>query len=186
MDPMASRDALIRRSTAGSPLSMLFFWKPEPAAEPPGAECLSQWYPSGFVHDETRYLTAEHWMMHQKALLFDDVAMAAKILREPSPARVQILGRGIGAYVQSTWIEHRVDIVTRGNLLKFQQSPELRRYLLDTAEAVLVEASPQDRIWSIGLAADDPHACDPRLWRGENLLGFALMRVRSLLRAGIE
>ena len=72
----------------------------------------------------------------------------------------------------------------RGNLAKFQQHPTLSAFLAGTADRVLVEASPSDRIWGIGLAADDPRAVNPEKWRGLNLLGFALMEVRRVL-AGV-
>lgn len=73
-------------------------------------------------------------------------------------------------------------VVVNGNLHKFGQNPELRDFLLSTGDKVLVEASPYDKIWGIGLDANNPDACAPKLWKGENLLGFALMEVRGLLR----
>ena len=70
-----------------------------------------------------------------------------------------------------------------GNLGKFDQNPDVRRFLLGTGSRELVEASPVDDIWGIGLAADDPHAQDPATWRGLNLLGRALVEVRAALAA---
>lgn len=70
-----------------------------------------------------------------------------------------------------------------GSVHKFGGDPELREFLLNTGDRVLVEASPMDRIWGIGLAADDPRAENPASWRGLNLLGFALMDARAELRA---
>ena len=82
---------------------------------------------------------------------------------------------------EETWIAHREAIVLEGSIHKFSQHPDLRTFLLSTGDRVLVEASPVDPIWGIGLAADDPRATDPGKWRGLNLLGFALMKTRDLL-----
>ena len=76
-----------------------------------------------------------------------------------------------------------MDIVVAGNLAKFEQNVALERYLLGTGDAVLVEASPRDRIWGIGMGASNPDAQNPERWRGGNLLGFALMEVRARLMA---
>ena len=73
------------------------------------------------------------------------------------------------------------EIVKKGNFAKFSQSNQLMEYLLGTGNKILVEASPKDTIWGIGLSEDSPKACNPHLWRGENLLGFALMDVRDML-----
>lgn len=90
-------------------------------------------------------------------------------------------GRSVRGFVDSVWVEHRATIVVEGNCAKFSQSPALQQYLLDTKQRFLVEASPVDRIWGLGRAADDEHVHNPLMWRALNLLGFALMRVREQL-----
>lgn len=85
-------------------------------------------------------------------------------------------------YDEHAWAARRFDLVTLGNLAKFEQDQALRHHLLSTGHDVLVEASPHDTIWGIGLGRDAPEATDPRSWRGQNLLGFALMRTRAVLR----
>lgn len=172
---------LIRSHNTGSLPPFLHFWKPDKSGPELGAECLSQWYPSAFVHEGVEYKTAEHWMMHRKALLFGDHGIAEQILEEPHPFRVQQIGRHVSGFRLEDWVAARFEIVVQGNLLKFGQSPHLRDYLLGTHPAILVEASPQDRIWGIGLRSEDPGALDPRIWPGDNLLGFALMKVRQHL-----
>ncbi len=168
---------------AGHKVKFLLFWGHQPQRDGSiGPGCLSQWWPAPFDVERVRFATAEHYLMWRKAVLFDDAETAAKVLVAPHPHAAKTLGRQVAGFDQQTWDEHRYDIVVAGNLAKFGQHPELRRYLLGTGERVLVEASPVDRIWGIGLAADDPAARDPARWRGLNLLGFALMRVRALLR----
>jgi hypothetical protein len=89
----------------------------------------------------------------------------------------------VKGFADAEWVTGRFDIVVRGNLAKFGKNAELRIYLVNTGGQVLVEASPVDRIWGAGLAADDPRVQNPEQWPGINLLGFALMKVRAMLRA---
>jgi ribA/ribD-fused uncharacterized protein len=116
-------------------------------------------------------------------LLFEDLAVAARVLAASSPGEVKALGREVSGFSEPTWVSSRLEIVVAGNLAKFGQDPALRAYLLGTGSRVLVEASPLDRVWGIGLTADDPRATDPSSWLGLNLLGEALMEVRSRLSA---
>jgi ribA/ribD-fused uncharacterized protein len=158
----------------------LFFWKPQP--EPDGgigAGCLSQWWPASFTVDGQVFATAEHYMMWRKATLFGDHAVARQILDAPHPHAAKAFGGRVAGFDQRVWDEHRVPIVVAGNLAKFRQHPALGVFLVGTGRRVLVEASPVDRIWGIGLTRDDPAATDPGRWRGLNLLGFALMQVRD-------
>jgi ribA/ribD-fused uncharacterized protein len=162
----------------------LYFWGHTPKrAGVIGAECLSQWYPSPFEVDGVRYKTAEHYMMWGKARLFGDEATAAEIVASGHPQQTKALGRTIGGFDEDKWAAHRLGIVTAGNVEKFRQNPDLLTFLLGTRDRVLVEASPLDRIWGIGLAATDERVHDPASWRGLNLLGEALMRARETLRA---
>jgi len=166
----------------GAQLKYVFFWRhtPESAGEI-GRECLSQWYPARFDVDGVSFATAEHYMMYRKALLFSDREAAGQILHAPNPGAAKSLGRSVRGFVEAVWIEQRSKIVVDGNYAKFSQSAALREYLLSTTQHVLVEASPVDRVWGIGLAADGKHAGNPLMWRGLNLLGFALMDVRDRL-----
>jgi ribA/ribD-fused uncharacterized protein len=99
-----------------------------------------------------------------------------------NPWAAKQLGRRVRGFVEKQWIDARYSFVVRGNLAKFTQNPPLGEFLVKTARTVLVEASPVDRIWGIGLAADDERAVNPEQWRGLNLLGFALMEVRQKLQ----
>ena len=145
--------------------------------------CFSQWYPAAFEEDGVRYLTAEHYMMAKKAELFADHEVREEILRAQHPKQAKTLGRKVRSFDEKIWDAHKSEIVRQANLLKFAQHPDLKQFLLNTQDRVLVEASPYDRIWGIGLGADHPHAERPEHWRGENLLGFALMEAREQLRS---
>ncbi|MEU1986096.1 NADAR family protein [Nocardia sp. NPDC019395] len=159
------------------------FWGHHPRPDGAiGASCLSQWWPVEFTVGGVDFRTAEHYMMWRKAMLFDDRASAEKILAAAHPGEAKALGRSIRGFVEDLWTEHRYGIVVDGSLAKFGQHKELRRFLLKTGERVLVEASPVDRIWGVGLTADDPRIEDPTAWKGTNLLGFALMEAREVLR----
>ncbi|MFI2233003.1 NADAR family protein [Nocardia testacea] len=167
----------------GGRVKYLPFWGHRPRSDGSiGAGCLSQWWPTEFTVDGQVFPTAEHYMMWRKAMLFDDGAIAAAVLTARSPGEAKSLGRRIGGFDEELWVLHRFGIVVAGNTAKFGQHEALRRFLLGTGDRVLVEASPVDRIWGIGLAADDAGAEDPTRWNGLNLLGFALMETRSALR----
>jgi ribA/ribD-fused uncharacterized protein len=124
---------------------------------------------------------AEHYMMWGKAMLFGDAATAERVLAAAEPKQAKALGREVRDFDQRRWEEHRLDIVVAGNTAKFGQHENLRQFLVGTGDQVLVEASPLDRVWGIGLSADDPRATDPDQWQGLNLLGEALMKVRAAL-----
>lgn len=174
----------IAAEQAGQVLRYLYFWGHRPARDGGvGPGCLSQWWPVTFTEDGHTFASAEHYMMAHKAWLFDDQQTAAEILAADHPGEAKKLGRAVRGFEEDVWNARRFDIVVRGNLAKFAQHPDLAGFLLGTRNRVLVEASPHDRIWGIGLTADDERAASPATWRGLNLLGFGLMSVRDTLSA---
>jgi ribA/ribD-fused uncharacterized protein len=167
----------------GASLSYRFFLDYQPPSS--GAitdACFSQWWPCLFKVLGEYFTSSEHYMMHQKALLFGDQTTAAHILETDHPFIAKTLGRSVHGFDQTKWEQERFGIVVRGNLAKFQQNPALLARLLSTGDDILAEASPVDTIWGTGCAADAPAAANPALWPGQNLLGFALMAVRDSLR----
>jgi ribA/ribD-fused uncharacterized protein len=184
-ETMAVRDVagLVAAVRRGERVKYLMFWGHQPPRSGGvGKGCLSQWWPAEFTVDGVRYRTAEHFMMAGKARLFGDEETASAIVAAGHPKQAKDLGRKVRGFDEEIWAAARFDLVVRGNLAKFGQNPELRDFLLGTGDRVLVEASPVDRIWGVGLAADDERAEQPERWRGLNLLGFALMEVRHALR----
>lgn len=178
---ISNREQLIDHIRHGNRAKYVFFWGHQKPASGVSKTCFSQWYESPFVVDGVTYLTAEHYMMAEKARLFGDEQTRAKIVASTNPADAKKLGREVAGFDDRRWTERRFDIVVAANLEKFRQNPDLKSFLLGTGDRVLVEASPVDKIWGIGLAADDPNAENPAAWNGLNLLGFALMQVRDLL-----
>ncbi|KUM91388.1 hypothetical protein AQI88_37180 [Streptomyces cellostaticus] len=176
-------EALIREVRAGARIKYLHFWghRPRPDGRI-GASCLSQWWPSPFVVDGVEYATAEHWMMAGKARLFGDAEAERRVLAARHPAEAKKAGRLVRDFDEAIWERERFGIVVEGSVHKFASDAGLREFLLDTGDRVLVEASPVDRVWGIGLAADDEAAAAPERWPGPNLLGFALMEARERLR----
>ena len=184
MNPIKSKQDLIDYINRGNKVKYLFFWGHQPNKD--GAiskSCFSQWYEASFEIDSVKYKTAEHYMMAEKARLFGDSDVLAQILAAEHPGAAKKLGRLVKGFQPETWLENRFEIVVRGNVAKFGQNPELKDFLIATGNRILVEASPRDRIWGIGLGQNNPDAEDPCKWRGLNLLGFALMEVRNVLIA---
>lgn len=172
------------RHAKGEAIDFLFFWGHGPA--PNGVitkSCLSQWWHAPFVVNGETFLTAEHWMMAAKARLFNDVETRTKILAATEPRVAKALGRKVRGFDETTWQQARYNLVVTGNIQKFKQNPELAAFLLETGDRVLVEASPYDPIWGIGLRETSVYAKRPDCWPGTNLLGFALMEVRKELQA---
>ncbi|MBC8954868.1 NADAR family protein [Xenorhabdus sp. PB62.4] len=169
---------------SGKKLKYLFFWGHKTNhANHITKSCLSQWYPVQFTVNDVKYASAEHHMMAGKARLFNDLDTLEKIINAKNPGAAKAYGREIRGFNQSIWDEHRLKIVIEGNLAKFSQNKPLAEFLLNTGDKILVEASPVDRIWGIGLAEDSPNIQNPLTWDGLNLLGFALMAVREKLKA---
>ena len=173
---------LIDKFYQGDNLKFLFFWgHTNKLKEEVGKFCFSQWYELPFVVDNITYKTAEHWMMAHKALLFEDQKSFDKIINADKPGEVKELGRLIMGFDELIWAANRYKIVVNGNIHKFNQHPKFAEYLVNTNDRILVEASPVDTIWGIGLAQDSEYSNEPDNWRGQNLLGFALMEVRDFL-----
>ncbi len=182
LPPIRSVEELHAYLVAGNTAKYLMFWghTGRPGG-PVGKECFSQWYPAPFVLNGLTYATAEHYMMAEKARLCGDETTRAAILATQHPNDAKKLGRRVQPFDEARWNANRFEVVVRGNAAKFSQHLDLQTFLLGTGSHVLVEASPVDAIWGIGLAADAPQAADPAQWRGLNLLGFALMEVRAQL-----
>jgi ribA/ribD-fused uncharacterized protein len=161
-------------------MTYYYFWLRSP---------FSQWYPSRFralsmfvneedIISEHIFDNAEQWMMYNKALLFKDFISAKSIINTKNPKKVKALGRKIANFDEEVWNKHREDIVYNGTIHKFTQNPNLKKQLLDITQD-FVEASPYDTIWGIGLKVDDPLAKQEATWKGLNLLGKILTKVRN-------
>ncbi|QNA86527.1 NADAR family protein [Sphingomonas sp. So64.6b] len=139
----------------------------------------SQWHATPFTVGEHRFVTAEQWMMFAKAILFDDVQRAKAIMATVDPAQQKRYGQLVEGFRQDVWDEWKIAIVYTGNLEKFRQNLGAGRQLKATASAMLVEANARDWIWGAGLGMDDPAVRNPAEWRGANLLGRILTKVRA-------
>lgn len=173
---------LIGCHNAGERIKYVFFWGHTPPHDGSiNQACFSQWYDAPFELDDILFPTSEHYMMAQKALLFEDKTAYESILNSAHPGEAKSIGRTVQNFNQSIWDGNRFEIVVKANYYKFSQNEPLKQYLLNTSSRVLVEASPRDTIWGIGLAQNHPKAELPHAWKGLNLLGFALMEARKRL-----
>ena len=179
MDDTAFVASLRSSFNSGENLRYIFFWGHQIGKAGITASCFSQWYRAPFIIEGLRFPTAEHFMMAEKASLFGDQESREKILQAPDPRGAKALGRQVRGFDEAVWIRHRFPIALRANRAKFAQNPALGQFLQESGKRVLVEASPVDRVWGVGLAQDDKRITNPNLWRGLNLLGFALMQVRD-------
>jgi ribA/ribD-fused uncharacterized protein len=143
----------------------------------------SQWYIVTFRNkDEIVFNCAEQYMMWNKAIMFRDDITAGDILKEKNPRIQKRLGRLVKNFNKERWEKWAKDIVYKGNYLKYTQNKDLLKYLLDTNDKILVEASPSDTIWGVGLSEDDPRILHESTWRGTNWLGEVLTKLKYDLR----
>jgi len=142
---------------------------------------LGQWSPSPFRDNHFIYTCAEQFMMAKKAILFKDREAHGRIMDSVDPREQKNLGRKVKNFDLELWKHNRCRIVVKGNLLKFMQNPEHAKILLDTYPKILVEASPYDKVWGIGINEEAARNTHPSEWMGLNLLGQCLMEVRAIL-----
>lgn len=177
-----SLDILKKHIEAEQPVEYLFFWghtqKQEGVVD---KSCLSQWFPAPFTVGGATYSTAEHWMMVKKALLFGDNTAYEQILAADKPGAAKAIGRSVKNFDADIWQKESYTFVVEGSYHKFSQHAPLKEFLIRTGKKVIVEASPTDFIWGIGLSQDSKEAMNPFKWKGTNLLGFALMEARDRL-----
>ena len=137
------------------------------------------WYPSEFCIDEIHFTSMEQYMMYKKAMLFHDMGIASKILQTSDVAEIKRLGRAVSGYDENYWNGVRQIVVYQGLMAKFSQNEKLKDLLLSTGDSILAECAVKDRIWGIGLSMKDVDRLDKAKWKGQNLLGYALMLVRE-------
>jgi hypothetical protein len=145
----------------------------------------SQWAPSEFEIDGVIYSHAEQYMMAKKALLFKDFDAHREIMLESNPALQKAIGKIVKGFDKDIWEKHCRKYVYDGNYAKFTQNPKMYDELMGTGSKEIVEASPFDKIWGIGLSADNPLAWNKSTWDGTNWLGEAIMQVRERLKKEI-
>jgi len=133
------------------------------------------------VEEDITYYSCEQYMMAKKAKLFNDEKVYDMIMSEEYPSEQKRLGKMVSNFNQVVWDKHKFDIVVNANYLKFTQNEMLKESLSSTGDKTIVEASPYDTIWGIGLSCDDDKILDESNWQGENLLGKAIMKVRTVL-----
>ena len=121
-------------------------------------------------------------MMSEKAKLFKDEETRQLILKESSQGVIKKLGRRVKNFDEKEWDKNKMNIIINGNIFKFSQNKELKKFLLETGDKILVEASPTDKIWGIGMDQKNPDIYNPNNWKGLNLLGFSLMHVRDIIK----
>ena len=174
---------IIERYNNNETLKFLFFWGHQPNKDGSiGKSCFSQWWEASFEIEGITYPTAEHYMMAEKARLFKNDEILQEILIATHPHDAKKLGRKVKNFSPDVWNEHKFDTVVKANYAKFSQDSDLKEYLLNTKDRIIVEASPVDPVWGIGMAADNPNIMNPEKWKGNNLLGYALMNVRDLIK----
>lgn len=155
----------------------IYFW---------GDPSLSNFGPTLFEYKGHRFFNSEQAYMWEKALYFNDFDIADQILETKNPRDAKNLGRKVSNYVDEDWSKVRYQLMVDVCLAKYRQDQDKRETLLSTGNRTIVEASPHDKIWGVGWHWTDPEILDESNWKGENLLGKALMEVREVLKTDEE
>ena len=143
---------------------------------------LSNWFLASFYLNGMKFSSVEQYMMYCKARCFKDIAVAEQIMKTNDVAIIKSLGRSVSHYDDAIWSQVREKTVFDAVMAKFSQNADLKQLLLNTGDAILAECAVKDLIWGIGLSMKDSNRFDMNKWRGENLLGKVLMKVRETLR----
>jgi ribA/ribD-fused uncharacterized protein len=155
-----------------------FFWR--------DASPFSQWHKKGFTIDGVHFKTAEHYMMWKKAMLFGDTDSAEKVLKAGHPSDAKKLGRAVKGFIREEWEANCKRFVYDGNYAKFTQNEDLRKKLMETGDTLLVEASPYDAIWGIGMDEATAKKTPANQWPGTNWLGEVLTELRENLKKNTQ
>jgi len=147
----------------------VFFW----------SGVFSNWLPCKFTVDGTEYNCSEQYLMAAKARMFGDEVALNEIMKSDDPSYQKAVGRQVHGFDKKKWNDAARDVMYTACLAKFKQNPKLLKKLLDTGSRTIVEASPEDVIWGIGLYWKSELCDDPKNWRGTNWLGETLTRVRN-------
>jgi ribA/ribD-fused uncharacterized protein len=138
----------------------------------------SNFHPIDFIHQNNKFANSEQAFMWRKAIFFKDFEIALKILETTNPQEAKSLGRKVKYYNNDRWNKVREQIMYEVNIDKYKDE-KLQGILLSTKNLIIVESSPVDKIWGVGLSKEDPRILDEKNWNGLNLLGKVLMRVRE-------
>ena len=180
-------EKLRKEYNAGEKLKFLFFWGHQPSKDGSISKSFfSQWWKSDFLENMDLYCCTEQYMMAGKAKLFNDEEVFEEIMKCKDPKKIKSLGRKVKNFDEEKWNKAKIDIVFKGNYLKFTQNKDLKEFLLSTGNRIIVEASPYDAVWGIKMSEKDEFVNNPLKWKGENLLGFILMEVRDKIREHSE
>lgn len=180
-------EKLRKEYNAGEKLKFLFFWGHQPSKDGSiSKSCFSQWWKSDFLENMDLYCCTEQYMMAGKAKLFNDEEVFEEIMKCKDPKKIKSLGRKVKNFDEEKWNKAKIDIVFKGNYLKFTQNKDLKEFLLSTENRIIVEASPYDAVWGIKMSENDEFVNNPLKWKGENLLGFILMEVRDEIKKQTE
>lgn len=140
----------------------------------------SNWYPAIFEDaNGTVFTCSEQYMMYHKAILFKDYEIANRIMFATQPPDQKDLGKMVRGFNREHWQAFAKTIVLAGCFYKFTQNKYCNKALEESAGTLLVEASPTDTIWGIGLSERDPKRLDPKNWNGSNWLGEVLTNLRE-------
>lgn len=160
-----------------------FFWQHQ----------IAQWHQCYFIVDEVEYNCTEQYMMAEKARLFKDEETLEMIMDTEDPRTQKNLGRVVQGFDKDIWEEDQENgrprcwnIVFKGNMAKFSQNSYLLERLMESDGTTLVEASPYDRIWGVGMRANNPLIQKRENWLGKNWLGEVLTEVREILKSKNE
>lgn len=171
---------ICKRYDSGESLRFVFFGECHSEfTDSVGKECFSRWYSLAFEIEGKSFFCIEQYMMAEKACFFDDEECERRIMNNNDIEDITLLGQQIKIFDGFLWDNYKKDVIRQGNVAKFADNKELFEFLISTDDAILVEATPYDVVWGIGMREGDQGIDNPHNWKGENILGFTLMKIRD-------
>lgn len=142
----------------------------------------SNFHPAVFTHEGVRYENSEKMLFHKMAKKFNDDETAVKILGETDPRIIKNISKEIRNVDRGEWCNSIKELVTPGLVDKFDQNPQLLKWLESTGNRMLVEAAgPYDTIWGNGLRLSSKDLTKYSMWTGQNKQGEMLEEVKRVL-----
>jgi ribA/ribD-fused uncharacterized protein len=126
------------------------------------------------------YVCNEQYFQQAKALMFNDINTATKIMEQTDPLKMSQLGKTVKGFDKTVWAKQAPQVLYRVNSAKYEQNEVAQQALLNTGKKKIGEGSPHPT-FGTGVHIFSKTALDQTTWSGENVMGQILEKIRHNL-----